>query len=106
MKLSAIFGILLCQTINAVSMRICPDMGLAADFSVIAATTITNADLTAINGDLAITPGVALTGFNTFGMINGAKELGTGIAGAARKDITTAYDYLAAVALTSKNDRC
>ena len=102
MQLSTNSGILLCLTITAVSMSICPDLGSAADFVVIGASTVSNAGLTFINGDVAISPGISLTGFNPFGVINGVNELGTTVAKKAQDDVTVAYNYLHRVTPTVK----
>ncbi|CAF2054928.1 unnamed protein product, partial [Rotaria magnacalcarata] len=48
---------------------------------------------TVINGNVAITPGITLTGFNPFGVINGVTTLGTSVAGQAQNDVTTTYNY-------------
>ena len=100
MQLSTSLGILLCLTITAVSMRICPDLGSAANFAVIGASTISNAGLTVINGNVAISPAISLTGFNPFGVVNGVKELGTIVAKNAQDDIKMAYNYLHSVTPT------
>ena len=94
MQVSATFGIVLCLAITAVNMQICPNLGSAASFAVIGASTVTNDGSTIINGNLAISPGTSLTGFNPFGVINGVQELGTTVAQKAQDDVTTVYNYL------------
>jgi hypothetical protein len=94
MQLSTTSGILLCLAITTVSMRVCPNLGSAANFAVIGASTVSNAGLTLVNGNVAISPGISLTGFNAFGVINGGQALGTTVAKKAQDDVTTAYNYL------------
>uniref|UniRef100_A0AAU7VFA4 Ice-binding family protein n=1 Tax=Adineta environmental sample TaxID=1193592 RepID=A0AAU7VFA4_9BILA len=81
---------------------ICPTLRSAANFTVIAASAVTNTGPTIINGNLAISPSVSLTGFNPQGIINGVTELGTATALQAQKDVTTAYNDLKNVPLTAQ----
>lgn len=69
-------------------------METAADFAVVAASTVSNTGLTIINAKVAISPGISLTGFNPFGVINGVRELGTSLAKKTQDSVTTAYNHL------------
>jgi hypothetical protein len=69
---------------------------------VIAASSVSNTGSTTINGNLAISPSISLTGFNPPGVINGVTKLGNGVALQAQKDVTSAYTYLKSVPLTAQ----
>jgi hypothetical protein len=96
------FTVLLCLAASTNNVLICPTLRSAINFTVIANSAVTNTGLTIINGNLAISPSVSFTGFNTTGVINGVKELGTAIALQAQKDVTTAYNYLMGLPPTSQ----
>ena len=53
MQLSVSSGILLCLTIVAASIQLCPHLGSAVNFTVIAASSVSNDGSTVINGNLA-----------------------------------------------------
>ncbi|CAF1147624.1 unnamed protein product [Adineta steineri] len=95
MASSMILCVLLCFISAAANPISCPNLNSAANFAVIAYSTVTNADLTIINGNLAISPGIALTGFYPPGKINGTTQLGNGVALQAQGDVCTAYNDLA-----------
>ena len=88
------FRIILCLAVTASDAIICPNLRSAVNFTVVAASAVTNTGYTIINGNLAISPSTTLTGFYPPGVINGVTELGTGIALQAQNDITTAYNDL------------
>jgi hypothetical protein len=64
-------------------------LGSAATFGVLAATTVTSAGVTTINGDLGVSPGTTLAGFFT---VTGTLHLGDPAAAQAQLDLTTAYN--------------
>ncbi len=66
-------------------------LGSAGGFAVLAASTVTSTGLTAITGDLGVSPGTAVTGFPP-GVVVGAIHAGDAIAAQARADLTTAYN--------------
>jgi len=94
MPLSVTFRVLLCLAVATTDAIICPTLGSAAKFTVIAASSVSNTGFTVINGNLAISPSISLTGFNPPGVIHGVTKLGTGIALQAQQDVTSAYNYL------------
>jgi len=95
------------------------DLGTAASFAVLGGTTVTNAEASVITGDLGVSPGTAITGFdlvaNTIvygtspvgtvtdglGIVNGTIYAGGDVAAQAHADAQTAYDYLLAQAPTT-----
>jgi uncharacterized repeat protein (TIGR01451 family) len=70
-------------------------LGTAADFAVLAGSTITNTGPTTINGDLGLSPGTSVTGFPP-GQVNGTIHAADSVALQAQTDLTTAYNNAAA----------
>ncbi len=71
------------------------DLGTAADFVVLAGSTVTNTGPTVLTGDVGVSPGSAIVGFPP-GIINGDAHAADGDASLAQVDLTAAYDDLAA----------
>jgi len=69
-------------------------LGAAANFAVLAATTVANTGLTTVKGELGLSPGSAVTGFPP-GTVTGAKHVADLTAAQAQLDLTTAYNYAA-----------
>jgi Ca2+-binding RTX toxin-like protein len=69
-------------------------LGTAANFGVLAASTVTFAGPSTIIGDVGVSPGIAITGtFTTTGTIHIADPVGA----QAQRDLTTAYNSLAGI---------
>jgi hypothetical protein len=85
---SAAFSVLLCLAITAVGATVCPNLGSAADFTLLAASTITNTGLSVITGNVGISPGTAITGFPPGVVKHGSLQ---GRNAAAQNDVTTAF---------------
>ncbi len=68
----------------------------AVDFSVIAASTVTNTGPSTLNASLALSPGTAITGFPP-GTVAGTQHAADGVALTAQNDVTTAVGALLAV---------
>ena len=75
-------------------------LGTAANFAVLAGSTITNTGATTINGDLGLSPGTAVTGFPP-GQVNGTVYTADSVALQAQNDLTTAYNDAAAESVTA-----
>ena len=75
-------------------------LGTAANFAVLAGSTITNTGATTINGDLGLSPGTAVTGFPP-GQVNGTVYTADSVALQAQADLTTAYNDAAAETVTA-----
>ena len=66
-------------------------LGTAADFAVLAGSTVTNTGATTINGDVGLSPGTSVTGFPP-GDVNGTIHAADSVAAQAKTDLTTAYN--------------
>ena len=66
-------------------------LGLAADFAVLAGSTVTNTGATTVIGDLGLSPGTAVTGFPP-GTVVGTIHAGNPTAAGAIADLTIAYN--------------
>ncbi len=66
------------------------DLGCAKPFAVLAGSTVTSTGPSIINGDVGLSPGSALIGFPP-GIINGAQQITTAVAAAAKLCLTTAF---------------
>src|SRR5438309_2358116 len=66
-------------------------LGAATTFAVLAGSTVTNTGATTVNGDLGLSPGIAVTGFPP-GTVNGTIYAGVPAAAQAQLDLTTAYN--------------
>lgn len=75
-------------------------LGTAANFAVLAGSTVTNTGPTTINGDLGLSPGTAVTGFPP-GQVIGTVHAADGSASQAKNDLATAYDDAAGRSTTA-----
>ena len=66
-------------------------LGAAANFAVLAGSTVANTGLTTVNGDVGLSPGSAVTGFPP-GTINGTQHVSDLTANQAQLDLTVAYN--------------
>ena len=66
-------------------------IGTAGNFSVLAATTVTNTGDSTLEQDLGLSPGPAITGFPP-GEVQGAIHIADAVALQAQTDLTTAYN--------------
>src|ERR1700744_2975016 len=67
------------------------DLGTAGSFAVLAGSTVTNTGISAVFGNLAVTPGTAITGFPP-GLLTGTIDENDAIAIEAETDAHTAYN--------------
>ena len=75
-------------------------LGTAANYGVLAASTVTNTGPTTINGGLGLSPGTAITGFPP-GQVNGTINAANSAALQAQNDLTAAYNTAAASPVTA-----
>ncbi|MBF0259292.1 MAG: DUF3494 domain-containing protein, partial [Desulfamplus sp.] len=71
-------------------------LGTAENFGVLGGSTVTNTGASSITGDLGIWPGLAYPGFPP-GTVIGTIHAGDPVASQAQSDVTTAYNFLAAM---------
>ena len=76
-------------------------LGTAQSFAVLGGSTVTNTGATIVRGNLGVDPGLAITGFPPGLVSGGTVHSGDGVALQAQTDVTTAYNTLAAQALTA-----
>jgi len=67
------------------------NLGSAANFAILAGSTITNTGISTINGDVGLSPGTAVTGFPP-GVLNGVFHLADPVAATAKLDLTAAFN--------------
>ncbi len=73
-------------------------LGTASTFSVLAGSTVTNIGPSAVDGNVGVSPGAAITGFPPGIVVNGTLHAGDPVAALAQTSVTGAYTALAAVA--------
>jgi hypothetical protein len=67
-------------------------LGTAANFGVLAGSTVTNTGPTPIAGSVGVSPGTSITGFPPGTVIDGAIHAGDATAASAQTALTTAYN--------------
>jgi hypothetical protein len=75
-----------------------PSLGAASSFAVLGASTVTCTAASSITGDIGVSPGISITGFNPPCTIGGTIHAGDAVAVQAHADLGTAYDGLKAAA--------
>jgi type VI secretion system secreted protein VgrG len=75
-------------------------LGSAQSFAVLGGSTVTNTGSTVITGDVGVYSGTSITGFPP-GVVTGTTYAGPGVAATAQADVTTAYNGLAAMPVTT-----
>ena len=70
------------------------NLATTSPFVVLAGSTATNTGPSVLNGDLGVSPGTALPGFDT-AVLNGAVHANDAVAAQAKLDLGTAYDVTA-----------
>jgi hypothetical protein len=79
------------------------NLATASPFVVLGGSTDTNTGSSVLNGDLGLSPGTSLTGFNE-AVVNGATHENDAVAAQAQSDLTTAYNVAAGQPISPGND--
>jgi hypothetical protein len=80
------------------------DLATAGPFVVLGGTTVTNTGPSVLNGDLGVSPGTELEGFELPAVVNGVKHATDEVAANAQLDLTNAYDVAAGLPVLPQND--
>jgi hypothetical protein len=92
----AILG-LVASTLTCPSYAQAPDLLTAATYAVFAGSTVTNTGSSVLNGNLGVSPGIAITGFPPgLVVVPGTTNVANGAAVQAQIDLTNAYNAVAA----------
>lgn len=76
-------------------------LGTASSFAVLGGSTVTNTNVSNVNGNLGVWPGSAVTGFPPGIVANGTIHLGDAVAQQAQSDLNTAFNLVAGLPFTS-----
>jgi type VI secretion system secreted protein VgrG len=76
------------------------DLGTAGSFAVLAGSTVTNTGISAVFGNLGVSPGTSITGFPP-GIVTGTVDDGDAIAAEAESDALMAYNSAVAETVTT-----
>ena len=76
-------------------------LGTAANFAVLAGSTVTNTGPTVLTGGLGVSPGTAVTGFPPGAVTGGTIHAADAVAAQAQTDLTTAYTTAAGLTPTA-----
>src|ERR1700724_4585964 len=79
---AAVLGLMGATALPSPSHAQAPSLLTAASFTVLAGSTVTNTGSTVINGDVGVSPGVAIHGFPP-GLVNGTIHEADAVAGQA-----------------------
>ena len=95
----SIVFLLLAVSVSAAPLLI--RLGEAEKITILGASTVTNAGPTKVIGNLALSPGVSVTGFPPGTIVGGSIHIGDALATQAHADALTAYNQLAGETFTT-----
>ncbi|KQO45264.1 MULTISPECIES: ice-binding family protein [unclassified Frigoribacterium] len=82
------------------------DLGSASTYAVLAGSTVTNTGTTVVNGDVGLSPGTSVVGFDAGGpgvIVGGVQHVNDEPAQLAKQDLTTAYGVAASLTPQESN---
>ena len=89
----------LMQTARAFTQAETPvNLGTAAEYAVLAGSTVTSTGPTVVSGNLGLSPGTSVTGFPPGLMSDGVQNVANPAAAQAKSDLVAAYDEAAGLA--------
>ena len=80
------------------------DLATAGPFVVLGGTTVTNTGPSVLNGNLGVSPGTELKGFELPAVVNGVSHATDEVAAQAQLDLTNAYNVAAGQPVLPQND--
>jgi hypothetical protein len=80
------------------------DLATAGPFVVLGGTTVTNTGPSVLSGDLGVSPGTELKGFELPAVVIGVKHATDEVAAKAQLDLTNAYNVAAGLPVLPQND--
>jgi hypothetical protein len=86
------------ESATSSSLLTVPSLGAASGFALLGASTVTCTNLSAVTGDVGVSPGTGITGFNPSCTITGAIRARDTVAAQGHADLGIAYGALKAVA--------
>lgn len=103
LKTGSFFVLVVAGSLSAaVSAQSIPDLGQAAQFAVLAGSTVTNTGSSVVTGELGVSPGTAITGFPPGVVSLGQIRSNDAVAAQAVADLLVAYNNLAGQAVTTE----
>jgi hypothetical protein len=103
----ALIGIGVCLVFALIPIGIAQaapvNLATAQSFVVLSGAAATNTGPSVLNGDLGVSPGTSLSGFNE-ATVNGAVHPNDGVAAQAQADLTTAYNVAAGQPISPGNE--
>jgi hypothetical protein len=85
------------ESVSSLSSATGPSLGAASGFALLGASTVTCANLSAVTGDVGVSPGTGITGFNPSCTITGTIRARDTVAAQGHADLGIAYGALRAV---------
>jgi hypothetical protein len=104
---AACVAILVCLALAAVPIAAkasAVGLGTAQPFVVLSGAGVTNTGPSVLNGDLGVSPGTSLSGFDLPAVVNGATHANDAVAAQAQSDLGTAYDVAAGQPIPPGNE--
>lgn len=79
----------------AQGLAVAPPLGSVERFSILGSSTVTCANSSTVEGDVGVSPGIAITGFDASCKVSGELHAKDAVADAAHEDLSSVFDQLA-----------